>query len=363
MRLPTARAPQVAEHFEELEVLYETSLLSNVRVKKGRHVVAMSTGYIQPYNAHEDRFQYIVVVTEGWNIVLFNHKLEVQWEHTVEADLGHMFLHEVAAAITSHSVEDHDTGLVVVGGRLRRKDEDQMYTMHRERERMAKLRSSGGAAGHSPTVDELLESEHNMGEPEHFSFFAFEGKSGKVRWTHDADDFYGETSPEDILHPQHKHHKGEVDWRNFRQSMTNSLPHHWATREDTSLILAHFEKRRSGKESHRRMESKRSNAVPHSHVTDLPFGGLKPHLPSEHINDPNSIVAHLRDGVEVIHLYTGRPLCRISLKRGAVHADLDADGVIGPYLFFVFCFFVFLSLIFVCLFVFAILFSFLVAFV
>lgn len=43
---------------------------------------------------------------------------------------------------------------------------------------------------------------------------------------------------------------------------------------------------------------------------------------------PNALVAHLRDGVEILHLYTGRPLCRLSLKRDVLHADINSDGVI-----------------------------------
>jgi hypothetical protein len=39
-------------------------------------------------------------------------------------------------------------------------------------------------------------------------------------------------------------HVGEVDWRQFRDSMMSELPHQWRSREDTTFHLAHFEKKR-----------------------------------------------------------------------------------------------------------------------
>lgn len=42
----------------------------------------------------------------------------------------------------------------------------------------------------------------------------------------------------------------------------------------------------------------------------------------------NSIVAHLKEGIEVIHLYTGRTLCKLHLASGGLHVDLNGDGVL-----------------------------------
>ena len=42
----------------------------------------------------------------------------------------------------------------------------------------------------------------------------------------------------------------------------------------------------------------------------------------------NAIVAHLEDGIEVIHLFTGRPVCKLHLQSGSLHADLNGDGIV-----------------------------------
>lgn len=42
----------------------------------------------------------------------------------------------------------------------------------------------------------------------------------------------------------------------------------------------------------------------------------------------NSIVAHLEEGIEVIHLFSGRPVCKLHLPSGALHSDLNGDGIV-----------------------------------
>jgi hypothetical protein len=137
-----------------------------------------------------------------------------------------------------------------------------------------------------------------------------------------------ESGAHDLLRPQHEVHSGELDWRSFRASLLLSLPHQWSTREDTSFDLRHYIRRRSGRDRQKDMEEQKQAT---SFTTEL-FGGLLPHNDVEHVKSPNAIVAHMRDGIEVIHLYTGRTLCRIGLKRDGAHVDLNGDGVVGMWI-------------------------------
>lgn len=43
---------------------------------------------------------------------------------------------------------------------------------------------------------------------------------------------------------------------------------------------------------------------------------------------PNVLVAHLEEGIEAIHLYSGRTLCKLHLPPPGLHADLNGDGVL-----------------------------------
>lgn len=46
-------------------------------------------------------------------------------------------------------------------------------------------------------------------------------------------------------------------------------------------------------------------------------------------NPPNVLVAHLRNGIEVIHLYTGRTITQIGpLKKDVSYGDFNHDGTI-----------------------------------
>ena len=43
---------------------------------------------------------------------------------------------------------------------------------------------------------------------------------------------------------------------------------------------------------------------------------------------PNVLVAHLEEGIEAVHLYSGRTLCKLHLPPSGLHADLNGDGVL-----------------------------------
>eukprot|EP00879_Flechtneria_rotunda_P011006 GHRR01011501.1.p1 GENE.GHRR01011501.1~~GHRR01011501.1.p1 ORF type:complete len:711 (+),score=224.28 GHRR01011501.1:455-2587(+) len=52
------------------------------------------------------------------------------------------------------------------------------------------------------------------------------------------------------------------------------------------------------------------------------------HTHLAHNGTANAVVAHVQDGVEVVHLYSGRTLCKLHLPPHVLHADINADGVI-----------------------------------
>lgn len=44
--------------------------------------------------------------------------------------------------------------------------------------------------------------------------------------------------------------------------------------------------------------------------------------------EPNVFVAHLKDGIEVVRLQTGRTICKLHLASPGLHVDLNGDGVL-----------------------------------
>jgi hypothetical protein len=110
------------------------------------------------------------------------------------------------------------------------------------------------------------------------------------------------------------------------------LPHAWARQEDTHIEEAYFAKHREGKgaqkdklakKGHQTEKGRHAAAVstPPSKRRSLgllgllgygpkgPPGAAPPHTGSVHHLSPNrtanALVAHLKEGVEVVHLFTG----------------------------------------------------------
>jgi len=128
-------------------------------------------------------------------------------------------------------------------------------------------------------------------------------------------------------------------------------------REDTRFELAHFYKHRrkivkklQGKEGNLISQRPEEKDAPGKHskgnrvasavgrAAELAVGA-KPrkqeyiHVPvitnlSTHWWVPNVIVAHLKEGIEAVHLATGRTVCKLYLPEGGLHADINGDGVL-----------------------------------
>ena len=138
----------------------------------------------------------------------------------------------------------------------------------------------------------------------------------------------------------------EVSCRDYRESILHNLPHQWLHRVDTQLVLSHFEKHKYGKgerkkhlaSSEKKTSSSKSSCVGEKCGKDAVAKVLGKvsekaasdgrRRPTNDTRPPNAIVAHLKEGIEAIHLYTGRSICKLHLPQGGLHVDLNGDGVL-----------------------------------
>lgn len=197
----------------------------------------------------------------------------------------------------------------------------------------------------------------------HVNYYAFDGATGFYRWSHVGSDLRHNAEEEkELLIPQHNYrleanaitqlHAGETNCREYKESLLyTSFPHTWRQRSDTRLELAHFVKQKEskGKDMNHIASSARQLGVLKGGGQDANrhhFAGRDRNNPvtktigavtskasgaadtQRGAMPPNVIVAHIREGIEVVHLYTGRVLCRIALQPGLLHADLNGDGVV-----------------------------------
>jgi len=227
----------------------------------------------------------IVVVTEGWNILVFNYQLKLLWSRSIEsADLSHSYLSEVSILIDPHPMRINDTGVIIIGGRMSPKRDLTHLQTHHSDPTASVDDSSHATSEYMPheshtsrilkpgdaIVDTMEENDqeteslmkdnlHFDRQEAHFSYYAFDGRTGSNRWRHDSTSFVEEDVASGLLRPQHEVHVGEVDWRQFRTSILHALPHSWnGDRMDTWLDLKHFEKTRKG---HDRQAVKRKRKI------------------------------------------------------------------------------------------------------
>ncbi|KAG2263450.1 hypothetical protein Bca52824_070529 [Brassica carinata] len=355
---------RVDEGFSEARVLADVSLLPDkIRLASGRRAVAMATGVIDRY--YKDgtpQKQVLVVVTSGWSVLCFDHNLKKLWETNLQEDFPHNAHHrEISISISNYTLKHGDTGLVIVGGRM----EMQPYNHMDPFEELGIIEQN--AEQHRKSATEKQPTEDSGGvNLRHFSVYAFAGRTGVLRWSKKTDDVEAHTSDASQLVPQHNYkldvhsinsrHPGEFECREFRESILGVMPHHWDRREDTLLKLAHF--RRHKRKTLKKQAGSKSTTFPfHKPEEHTPAGkdlsrkipkligkaaryagSAKPKKGMQYIPTitnytklwwvPNVVVAHQKEGIEAIHLPTGRTLCKLHLLEGGLHADINGDGVL-----------------------------------
>jgi hypothetical protein len=455
--------------FAGAEVLQRVSLLPRVLVAYGRKPVALAVGHLDPRDPLRPREAVVVVVTDEWTVLMFDARLRLVWETSLQEDFSHHFAPvEVTVAIAETPLLIGDRGCVIVGGRTRRIDPRGSGRHSFDTDPAGGSSTDdnglGGVAAGASTaqlteveLDRLRErNEHEArleAQAGHFSYYALDGRTGAQRWKHELSDFAQNLHDEEVTMPQRSYrlelrpeaaeahgpaglHAGEMDWRNFRESVIASLPHAWQGPEDTRMYPAHFVRHRARRSKHGRTGSRTSidggsggggtgggrhggrsgasHRAPqhHSAVSDgrvvarphartptesrhdswtsrvlgsgrlaawlgygnqggsgraaaavsasakrgrtvppasasagRPGGGAEAPPPSAPADDPdggaalefvspidehaapNVIVAHIAEGLQVLHLYSGRALTRLTLLHG-LYTDLDGDGVV-----------------------------------
>ncbi|KAJ4964612.1 hypothetical protein NE237_016461 [Protea cynaroides] len=356
-------ARHVDEGFKEARLRAEVSLLPDkIRVSSGRRAVAMATGVIdRTYKSGEAQKQVLVVVTSGWSVMCFDHNLKKLWENNLQEDFPHAAHHrEISISISNYTLKHGDAGLVIVGGRMEMQPHvfmdpfEEIEMAEKNAEQHRRSANEKEAAENSGTVD-----------LRHFAFYAFAGRTGVLRWSRKNENIQIQSTDASQLIPQHNYkldvhalnsrHPGEFECREFRESILGVMPHHWDRREDTVFKLAHF--RRHKRKSVKRTPGKTTNYPFHKPEENHPpgkdstkkianligkaakyAGSSKskrrlPYVPT--ITNytqlwwvPNVIVAHQKEGIEAVHLASGRTICKLHLQEGGLHADINGDGVL-----------------------------------
>lgn len=353
---------RVDETFSEARVLAELSLLPDkIRIESGRRAVVMATGVIdRTHKRGQVQKQVLVVVTSGWSVMCFDHNLKKLWETNLQEDFPNSAHHrEISISISNYTLKHGDAGLVIVGGRM-----EMQPHMHADPFEEIKIVEEN-AEQHRRSANEKEASENSTTNLRHFAFYAFAGRTGTLRWSRKNENIEAHSSEASQLIPQHNYkldvhslnsrRPGEFECREFRESILGVMPHSWDRREDTVLKLAHF-KRHKRKNLKKSTGKTTNNPFSHPEETHTPgkdsttkisnaigkaakyAGSAKSKRPMPYVPTitnytqlwwvPNVVVAHQKEGIEAVHLASGRTLCKLHLPEGGLHADINGDGVL-----------------------------------
>ncbi|KAF5960962.1 hypothetical protein HYC85_002171 [Camellia sinensis] len=324
---------RVDEGFSEARVLVEVTLLPDkIRVASGRRAVAMATGVVDRfYKPGQVQKQVLVVVTSGWSVMCFDHNLKKLWETNLQEDFPHNAHHrEIAISITNYTLKHGDAGLMFVD------PFEEIGMAEKNAEQHRRSANEKEAYENSGTVD-----------IRHFAFYAFAGRTGTLRWNRKNENVEAHSSDASQLIPQHNY-KLDAHALNSRHPGEDR-------REDTLLKLAHFRrhkrktlKKTSGKTTNYPFHKPEENHPPGKDSTKKISnligkaakyaGSAKSKKPMTYIPTitnytqlwwvPNVVVAHLKEGIEAVHLASGRTICKLHLQEGGLHADINGDGVL-----------------------------------
>ena len=300
-----------------------------------------------------------------------------------DAALDAALRREVALLVSPQPIYTGDAGLVLIGGQREERTgngdhdagqggaEDARFGAADARFGGAPSPSAPGQPGSSAEASGAA-ARRSHG---HFDYYALEAATGVLRWRHGQSDFHRALHGDKKLTPQMDYildldalggggeagidgrHEGERPWRVFKDSILRLLPHAWRHPHDTSLTLARFVRAKRQPEpsgsgrpagsatAHASAASvlelassslsalrtgggAGGNAARSSGAGSGGGGGGEGGEGGEGGGESNVVVAKRRHGLEVLHLYTGRPLTQIELPAFASHADVNGDGAV-----------------------------------
>ena len=281
--------------------------------------------------------QYICAVSDDYTVTLYNHELAEQWSIRLPVpaskenfmydelydgeELYNWFLPTTATVmILPNQIYSDDKGLVIVAVEVE-----------------------------LPLNSEEFDDDNFAASPRQLSYYALNGKDGSLRWSHNSTDEI-EPSQEDKVKSQHsykltaqhlEHHSGEQDWRYYRRNLIASLPYAYTHHHDAKLQLHRFAPRSNRKKIKAHSVTELSKIAKDKSKdrskSDTRYGVLGERVWSllqwrekrKDMPAANVIVAHRRNGLEAIHLYTGKTLAQVGpLKAGWLYEDLNDDSII-----------------------------------
>ncbi|ELP91249.1 hypothetical protein EIN_151760 [Entamoeba invadens IP1] len=298
--------------------------------------IGMSSGYETPYVEGERRKQIVVIVMRDFEVICLNSDLTIRWRQNAYKAKAQAFVQEVAVSVIPYNLQNGYKGAVITAFRT---SNDKGFARNRADE---VFEEDERVTTRGVTFDEQrddMANEQNVNEvgdspelKEHMNYYAFHVKDGQVIWQHEMDE---EESTLDLvknadevelfksvkMKAEKGEGLGEVQWHEFHDALFQHLPHSWSSFFDTKIEYSHLSR------------DIVNNPTEYKNIKELSKRKNTPHNDIDLIKNPNTFLIHHMNGVEVIHLFTGKPVFHITLLPSTVSSassfvDLDGNDVL-----------------------------------
>ncbi|MBA0715669.1 hypothetical protein Golax_014555, partial [Gossypium laxum] len=250
----------------------------------------MATGVIdRTFKSSGPQKRVLVVVTSGWSVMCFDHNLKKLWENNLQDDFPHNAHHrEIAVSISNYTLRHGDSGLVIVGGRMEM--QPHIYLDPFEQMGMAER----NAEQHRRSANEKENVEEHSSDPSQLiPQHNYKLDAQALNSRHPGEDRREDTLLKLSHFKQHKRKSlkrvpGKARTYPFHKPDEHHLPGKDETKKISKLI---------GKAAKYAGSSKSKKHLPY--------------IPTITNNTrlwwvPNVVVAHQKEGIEAVHLATGR---------------------------------------------------------
>ncbi|ELP85645.1 hypothetical protein EIN_409540 [Entamoeba invadens IP1] len=291
--------------------------------------IYMTTGYDKPFVRNEPRQQTVIVVLRNFDVLCFNSDLTLRWTNNVYKEHALTYVEEVSGLVVPYVIQTKVNGGVILAFRTTQDwynnnnvgfEEDLRVTLNRTFEEQK---------------EDLMYDDDNIDQEtvDHMNYYCLSIKDGQVVWQHEVDDdqdyldlvkntdVAGEYKLSKLFGMSYKGAE-EIQWHEFHDSIYKNLPHQWASFRDTQITVSHF--------------SRDLTSNPETYDNSrLEMPGMKVQTKTkiDRITNPNVVVIHQKNGLEAVHLFSGKPLVHLSLRAtsdagSSAFADINGDDAL-----------------------------------
>ena len=314
----------------KLELEKEASLPENI------FPVFITSGYEEAYKPGERRKQIIIVIMRNYEVYCFNSDLSLRWKQDHYIEEGRAFVHEISAVVLPYQIREKIRGMVVCAFRT---TNDRGFSKHRADDVFEQdVRAGFNEQNYDEQEEQTYENDEEYEEMEkflveHINYYALNLKDGEIIWEHERDDEddvgdnidhakreidYLEVYQEMRLQAAYDHEWHSIEWHEFHDCIYQHLPHTWTSFFDTKMVPAHF--------------SRDVELSPPEYIQP------KTRIQSNYndfdlIKNPNVLLIHHMNGIEVVHLFTGKSVLHMTLitsttASGSSFVDFNGDDIL-----------------------------------